>query len=87
MVLILTPLLISMLYHGTWNLSNVGETWWQNNISSLPQNFRYVTGASEPIVFFGLLSNRYRKYACILGACLMLGAFIVQLPNGYSYKS
>lgn len=86
LALIYTPLIVAMTYHGIWNMTQQGETWWINNLELLPLYLRYITGSAEILIVIGLLIKPTRQISCLLGAMIMIGAVIIQLPNGYSYK-
>lgn len=75
-----------MFYHGTWNFSQTGLVWWQENLTLIPIELRFLTGLVEIIVAPLIFSKKFSNFACILGALTMFTALIIQIPNGYSYK-
>lgn len=77
-------LAIPMAYHGLWNLSAEGATWWAND-SGLPAELRFAVGLGELAASLSLASGVLSRLAALALIPLMLGA-IFQHAEHYSFK-
>lgn len=77
-------LAIPMAYHGLWNLSAEGATWWASD-SGLPTELRFAVGLGELAASLSLASGVLSRLAALALIPLMLGA-IFQHADHYSFK-
>lgn len=77
---------VSFVYHGIWNLSPRGETWWTQE-AHFPFIFRIPVGLIELALAALLWSPKLTRAAGLVICALMAGAIFEHFPQGYSFKT
>jgi uncharacterized membrane protein YphA (DoxX/SURF4 family) len=75
-----------MLFHGYWNLSAEGTTWWAEQ-NEYPAFFRWPVGVIEIVGAVGLGHRKLSRWVGVCFLLLMLGAIREHWPMGYSFKT
>lgn len=78
-------LALPLAYHGTWNITAIGEAWWIAS-SGLPPVLRWLIGPAELAAALGLALGLHVRLASGLLVPVMLGAVAQHLAQGYSFK-
>ena len=84
-LLLHSSLSIPCIYHGIWNLSKAGDTWW-HAASGLPPALRFLVGAGEVAAAVGIWSGAGRRLAATGLAVIFLGAIPQHMAAGFSFK-
>jgi uncharacterized membrane protein YphA (DoxX/SURF4 family) len=80
-------LAFAFVYHGIWNLGDVGAEFWAQPNMLFPGWFRWPVGVVECVAGLLLLHPRADRAASFVLLGVMVGAILSNFHQGYSYKN